>query len=71
MKKKRLPGLYPKVYPLLAECVEDGLRGGFWNELPESWPEIDQARVEDLTEKFSNRILNEICERFDFGDEFA
>ncbi len=64
-KKKTLA---PRPWRVLQDCIEGGLRGGFWNELPESWDgiELDEEMVDHLVEKFQNRIMNEIDEYFRF-----
>jgi hypothetical protein len=57
-------GIYPKVYPLLREAVEVGVRYG-WNRAhkhDENPPEVViQNEIEEA-------VINEICERFSLVD---
>jgi hypothetical protein len=58
-----------RTYTVLSEAVLEGARGFLWNDLEESSIIVNQGRIEHLAEKLETRIMNAICERFDFEDE--
>lgn len=56
----------PKVYTILEEKIFEGCLGAVWNE-DLSTPS-DQGEAEVKADKISQRVMNSICEYFDFGD---
>ena len=63
MKRKRptLPPIRSK-HRLLEGCIEAGLRGFLWNDLPEG--EITEGNIEGAVDRALNRIMLEIDEQF-------
>ena len=57
----------PKVYTILSDKVFEGCLGAVWNE--DIANPADQGDAEKKADLITNRVMNSICEYFDFGDE--
>lgn len=57
---QRVPGLQPKVYPLLVECIEAGVAYG----LNRAHKHIEHPTREQMAEALEAAIINELMERF-------
>lgn len=64
-------GLRPKTYPLLEQCVENGLRYGvtrLFKHRSTSTISEQALRSEEAIDTFCRAIMSEICEWFDFAE---
>lgn len=55
-----------KSWVILEECIEEGLKGFFWNE--EIKEPKNQLDVDRMTDRALLRIQNAISEKFDFDE---
>ncbi len=49
------------LYRVIEECVDRGIRGALLNEDP-------HAQYEHLVERYTNRVMSELCDYINFGD---
>jgi hypothetical protein len=58
-----------KVYPLLEDCIEGGLRAGI-RKVFKYWPTpaMKEDQILERTDLILNYIMVDICERFDFPE---
>ena len=54
----------PKIYPILEECIESGIRFGFRR----AFKHDDDPSEEQVVEHMLREIMNAICEKFDFEE---
>jgi hypothetical protein len=53
-------GLIPKVYPLVIEAIEAGVKSGYQR----AFKHTEQASQADITEHITDAIVGALCERF-------
>lgn len=58
-----LHGMTPKIWPLLSECVERGARVGLNRA-----EKYDLTDPEQITDKITDAVMNEIADAFDFPE---
>ena len=69
---KRIPVVTPpitvKVYPLLEDAIENGLKYGLRRMYKHDGTPKSEAQVIERTDEILNAIMVEVCELLDFGD---
>jgi hypothetical protein len=69
--KVRSQVIVAKVYPLLEDCIEGGLKAGI-RKVFKYWPtpaiKEDQLLSDRNVELILNYIMVDVCERFDFPE---